>query len=262
MDVLRKELTLFFIAMGFFTRIPMPTWVKVDGDSLNKANRYFGLVGVLVGALSALIYALSIQVLPVSVSILLAMMISVALTGAFHEDGLADTADGFGGGWKIADKLKIMKDSRIGTYGAVTLLLALFLKFQLLMELALYDPEMLVPALIIGHCLSRVLAASIIFTDTYVSDAYVSEEKGSKSKPLAQNQTINELLILLVTGGLALWLSGLTSTILIAASLFLLRWLLVSLFRRQIGGYTGDTLGAAQQVSELVCYLVLLAAIA
>ncbi len=262
MDLLRRELTFFFIAMGFFTRIPMPAWVKVDGESLNKANRYFGLVGILIGGISAAVYGLAINVLPVSISIILAMMVSVAATGAFHEDGLADTADGFGGGWTIADKLKIMKDSRIGTYGAVTLLLALLLKFQLLMELALYDPEMLVPALIVAHCLSRIVAASIIFSDTYVSDSDINGGKGSKSKPLAQNQTINELLILLVTGILALWLSGLDSSLIIVSSLFLIRWVLVSIFRRQIGGYTGDTLGAAQQVSELTCYLVLLAVLA
>ncbi|WP_076410238.1 adenosylcobinamide-GDP ribazoletransferase [Shewanella sp. UCD-KL12] len=258
MVFLRRELTLFFIAMGFFTRIPMPQWVKVDSESLNQANRYFGLVGILVGGISAAVYSLAINFMPVSVSIILAMMVSVIATGAFHEDGLADTADGFGGGWTIADKLKIMKDSRIGTYGAVTLLLALLLKFQLLMELALFDPQMLVPALIVAHCLSRVVAASIIFTDTYVSDAYINEEKGSKSKPLAQNQTLNELLILLVTGLLVLWMSGIGSTILIILGLGLTRWFLVRLFRRQVGGYTGDTLGAAQQVSELVCYLILL----
>ena len=273
MDVLRRELTLFFIAMGFFTRIPMPTWVKVDAESLNKASRYFGLVGILVGVISALVYELSLYALPTSISIILAMIAGVAVTGAFHEDGLADTADGFGGGWAVADKLKIMKDSRIGTYGAVTLLLSMILKYILLLELALYDPELVIVALILGHCLSRVLAASIIFTDTYVSDAYASatsvsegvsgsEEKGSKSKPLAESQTTNELVILLVTAALALWLSGLGSAILIAASLFLLRWLLVTIFRRQIGGYTGDTLGAAQQVSELVFYMLLLASLA
>ncbi|BAJ00628.1 adenosylcobinamide-GDP ribazoletransferase [Shewanella violacea] len=266
MDVLRRELTLFFIAMGFFTRIPMPTWVKVDADNLNKASRYFGLVGVLVGAISALVYEVSMYALPTSISIILALIAGVAVTGSFHEDGLADTADGFGGGWTVADKLKIMKDSRIGTYGTVTLLLSMILKYMLLLELALYDPENVIAALILGHCLSRVLAASIIFTETYVSDAYasegVSEEKSSKSKPLAESQTANELAILLVTGALALWLSGLGAAILIAAGLFVLRWILVALFRRQIGGYTGDTLGAAQQVSELVFYMLLLASLA
>ncbi|AQS39868.1 cobalamin-5'-phosphate synthase [Shewanella psychrophila] len=257
MDVLRRELTLFFIAMGFFTRIPMPVWVKVDADNLNKASRYFGLIGILVGAMSALVYKLSLHVLPTSISIILAMIVGVVVTGAFHEDGLVDTADGFGGGWGVADKLKIMKDSCIGTYGAVTLLLSMILKYMLLLELALYDPEFVIVALILGHCLSRVLAASIIYTDTYVS-----EGEGSKSKPLAQNQTANELIILLVTAVLALWLSGLGSAILIAASLFLLRWILVTLFRRQIGGYTGDTLGAAQQVSELVFYMLLLGSLA
>ncbi|NRB25611.1 adenosylcobinamide-GDP ribazoletransferase [Shewanella sp.] len=257
MDVLRRELTLFFIAMGFFTRIPMPAWVKVDADTLNKASRYFGLVGILVGAISALVYELSLTVLPTSISIILAMIAGVAVTGAFHEDALADTADGFGGGWTVADKLRIMKDSRIGTYGAVSLVLSMLLKYSLLIELALYDAELVIVALILGHCLSRVLAGSIIFSETYVS-----EDNSSKSKPLAESQTTNELVILLVTAALALWLSGLGSAILIAVSLFLVRWLLVTAFRRQIGGYTGDTLGAAQQVSELVFYMLLLVSLA
>ncbi len=257
MDVLRRELTLFFIAMGFFTRIPMPAWVKVDADTLNKASRYFGLVGILVGAISALVYELSLTVLPTSISIILAMSAGVAVTGAFHEDALADTADGFGGGWTVADKLRIMKDSRIGTYGAVSLVLSMLLKYSLLIELALYDAELVIVALILGHCLSRVLARSIIFSETYVS-----EDNSSKSKPLAESQTTNELVILLVTAALALWLSGLGSAILIAVSLFLVRWLLVTAFRRQIGGYTGDTLGAAQQVSELVFYMLLLVSLA
>ncbi|MCK5820135.1 MAG: adenosylcobinamide-GDP ribazoletransferase, partial [Psychromonas sp.] len=185
MTKLRNELSLFFIAMGFFTRIPMPTWIEVDNVSLNKANRYFALVGVLVGIISAIVYALSIQILPISISILFAMFSSIIVTGAFHEDGLADTADGFGGGWTIADKLRIMKDSNIGTYGAVTLILTLVLKFTVLFELAKISESLVIPALILAHCLSRLVSASIIFTDNYVS-----ESETSKSKSLAKKQSL------------------------------------------------------------------------
>ena len=256
MQLWQKQLNLFFIAMGFFTRIPMPTWVSVDADSLNQANRYFGLVGILVGGISALVYWASHYILPVSVSIIFAMITSIFLTGGFHEDGLADTADGLGGGWTVADKLRIMKDSSIGTYGALALIMTLMFKFILLSELALYNPEVVVAALIVGHCLSRILAASIIF-----SQAYIRDDDTSRSKPLAQNQTLNELLILLVTGIVVLWFSHLSAAIYIAVGLVLLRWLIMGFFRRQIGGYTGDTLGASQQLSELTCYLILLALI-
>ena len=260
MAKLRTELSLFFIAMGFFTRIPMPTWVSVDSESLSKANRYFAVIGILVGILSATVYALSMQVLPVSVSIIFAMFTSIIITGAFHEDGLADSADGFGGGWTVADKLKIMKDSCIGSYGTVTLTLTLLLKFTLLCEIANLNSWLVIPALILAHCLSRVLTASIMFTETYVS-----ESTQSKSKSVAQQQSVTDLAILVMTGLVTSLLITLFFNIQLivefTASLLLLRFLLIWFFKKQIGGYTGDTLGAAQQISELVCYLILLGAL-
>lgn len=252
--MLHKELSLFLIAMGFFTRIPMPRWVEVNGQRLNQASRYFGLVGVLVGAISALVYTLASMVLPSSVAIILAMVTSVLVTGGFHEDGLADTADGFGGGWTLADKLNIMKDSRVGTYGVLALVFALLFKFVLLSEIALYQADLVAAALIVAHCLSRVVAASLIF-----SEPYVREDASSKSKPLAQSQTVNELLILLASGVITLWVAGIANALSLCALLLLVRYLLIRGFRRQIGGYTGDTLGAAQQVAELTCYLFILA---
>lgn len=249
----RRELTLFFIAMGFFTRIPMPAWVQVDSENLNKANRYFGQVGILVGGLSAAVYALAVNWLPTSIAIIFAMITSAIATGGFHEDGLADTADGFGGGWTVADKLLIMKDSRLGSYGALALIFILLLKWQILNEMAVIDTNMVSVALIVGHCLSRVFAASFIFSEQYVSDSDTS-----KSKPLAQNQSMNELLISLMTALTILMLLSLSQALILIGALLLLRWGLVVAFRRQIGGYTGDTLGAGQQISEMLCYLTIL----
>ncbi len=249
----RKQLNLLLIAMSFFTRIPIPAWVEFDSDKLNKASRYFGVVGVIVGVLSAAVFWLSQFILPNSVAVILAIIASVLITGGFHEDGLADTADGFGGGWKVADKLKIMKDSRIGTYGTLAVGLTLLLKWQLLVEIALYSPLKAAIALIVAHSLSRVVAASMIF-----SEQYVTEDDGSKSKPLAQHQHINDLLILCLSGFAVLaCLNGLVAFVLLLA-LVALRQLLIWGFNRQIGGYTGDTLGAAQQISELMCYCIML----
>ncbi|MBO2644228.1 adenosylcobinamide-GDP ribazoletransferase [Shewanella algae] len=246
------QLRLFLSAIGFFTRIPVPSALTVDSDSLNKASRYFGLVGVVVGLISALVLLLAAGILPSSIAIVLAMISSVLVTGGFHEDGLADTADGFGGGWRVEDKLKIMKDSRLGSYGALALVLVLLLKYQLLLELALYDINQAALALVLAHCVSRVTAASIIFSETYVRDE-------GKSKPLAQQQGLNELGILLLTGIVLTALLSTTLLFWLLPTMLLLRWALVFWFRRQIGGYTGDTLGAAQQVSELVVYMLLLA---
>lgn len=246
------QLRLFLIAIGFFTRIPVRSAVTVDSDSLNKASRYFGLVGVVVGLISALVLLLTAGILPSSIAIVLAMISSVLVTGGFHEDGLADTADGFGGGWRVEDKLKIMKDSRLGSYGALALVLVLLLKYQLLLELALYDINQAALALVLAHCVSRVTAASIIFSETYVRDE-------GKSKPLAQQQGLNELGILLLTGIVLTAVLSTTLLFWLLPTMLLLRWALVFWFRRQIGGYTGDTLGAAQQVSELAVYMLLLA---
>ncbi|MEZ9593230.1 adenosylcobinamide-GDP ribazoletransferase [Shewanella sp. 10N.261.52.F9] len=249
----QKQFNLFFIAMGFFTRIPMPKWIEVDADKLNKASRYFGLVGLLVGSISALVYSLMLYWVSPSIAIVFAMITSVLVTGGFHEDGLADTADGLGGGWTVEAKLSIMKDSRLGSYGALALVLALFLKWQLLTEIALFNPNNVSLALIVGHCLSRVLAASFIFSEQYVSDTDTS-----KSKPLAQHQGINELSILLASGVLVLLIVGAIPALMLVLGLCMVRFCLVKLFRKQLGGYTGDTLGAAQQVAELACYLLLL----
>jgi adenosylcobinamide-GDP ribazoletransferase len=239
--------------MSFFTRIPVPSWVVIDNDKLSKASRYFGVVGLVIGLICALVFWLAQLILPASIAILLAMVAGVLVTGAFHEDGLADTADGFGGGRTIEDKLRIMKDSRLGSYGALSLGLVLLLKWQLLVELALYSPLAAVSALVAGHTLSRVVSTSLIFSEQYVRD-----EQTSKSMPVAQEQPLNDLFILIASGiFVLLWLNGLAAFVLFI-TLWLVRILLGGFFRKQIGGYTGDTLGAAQQISEVCCYLVIL----
>jgi adenosylcobinamide-GDP ribazoletransferase len=248
-----RQLNLFFVAMSFFTRIPVPSWVVIDNDKLSKASRYFGVVGLVIGLICALVFWLAQLILPASIAILLAMVAGVLVTGAFHEDGLADTADGFGGGRTIEDKLRIMKDSRLGSYGALSLGLVLLLKWQLLVELALYSPLAAVSALVAGHTLSRVVSTSLIFSEQYVRD-----EQTSKSMPVAQEQPLNDLFILIASGiFVLLWLNGLAAFVLFI-TLWLVRILLGGFFRKQIGGYTGDTLGAAQQISEVCCYLVIL----
>ncbi|WP_028771560.1 adenosylcobinamide-GDP ribazoletransferase [Shewanella waksmanii] len=254
--MLVRQLQLFLIAIGFFTRIPIPASITIDAERLNQASRYFAAVGIVVGLISAFTYLLLAQWLPASIAIVAAMVMSVIATGGFHEDGLADTADGFGGGWTVDDKLAIMKDSRLGTYGALALVLALLAKFVLLTEVALIDDYFVAVALVVGHCLSRMLAASMIFSATYVRDTQ------SKSKPLASSQTANELGILLATGAAVLWLSPLEHYLSLIVCLGLTRFILLWGFKRQIGGYTGDTLGAAQQVSELVIYLFILVVLA
>lgn len=267
-ETLREQWHLLLLAISFFSRIPVELKVDVTANMLNQASRYFAVVGVLIGACSAFAFYLSASILPIELALLIAMFSSVLLTGAFHEDGWADVWDGFGGGWTVENKLNIMKDSRLGTYGAAALFFILMIKYQALLALiqqnithtALLNESMLseslsvLSILVLGHGLSRVLATSLI-----ADMPYVSEDATSKVKSLAQSLSSNSYLILLSTGGLVI---AFTLSFSIAwklvAILLLTRWCLKRWFTKQLGGYTGDCLGAAQQLSEVVIYLVLL----
>ena len=250
----KYQLNLFLLAVSFFTRIPVPESTRYSAYLLNCANRYFSLVGLLLGLILACIYLILSQVVPIDVAIIVTMIISVLLTGAFHEDGLADMADGIGGAFEVSRRLEIMKDSRIGTYGAVTLMLALLLKFQLLVNIANVSNIELIMTLVLASTLSRAFAASLISVLPYVSDV-----SSSKSKPLANKQTVSDVLVLFAVGLTPLvffsWmLSVVVLLVLVLFQLGFSRWL-----KSRIGGFTGDCLGAAQQINELLIYLVVLA---
>tara|TARA_R110002167_G_scaffold1767_1_gene8487 strand:- start:47011 stop:47832 length:822 start_codon:yes stop_codon:yes gene_type:complete len=248
-ESLQAEKTLLLLAISFFTRIPVRLPAEITPAQLSKASRYFAVVGFFVGFICSLVYMVSVEYLPKTIAVLMAMAASLLVTGAFHEDGWADVWDGFGGGWSIEKKLAIMKDSRLGTYGAAALFIILLLKFQSLLALA--SP---VVALILANTLSRVVATSLIY-----DMPYVALDATSKVKPLAQHLSTKSLIILLVTGLLvSLWFLSIGDCILLFVILFVFRALLAFWFTRQLGGYTGDCLGAAQQSSEIVIYLSLL----
>tara|TARA_R110002060_G_scaffold73607_1_gene82583 strand:+ start:504 stop:1358 length:855 start_codon:yes stop_codon:yes gene_type:complete len=263
-ELLCQQWQLCLLAISFFTRIPVNMAVDVTAKMLNEASRYFALVGVLIGIISALAFYLSAMYLPTEIALLVAMASSVLLTGAFHEDGWADVWDGFGGGWSIENKLNIMKDSRLGTYGAAALFFILMIKYQTLLALIqqnmsnvnlINDGLSVLSILVLGHCLSRVLATSLI-----ADMPYVSEDATSKVKPLAQALSNNSYLTLLATGTLILLITLSFSVIwTLVVILLLTRWCLKRWFMQQLGGYTGDCLGAAQQFSEVVIYISLLA---
>lgn len=246
---------LLLLAISFLTRLPVQLRFNVSGAHLNQASRYFALVGLLLGGLLALSYGVFQLLLPASISVLLMMAVGLLLTGAFHEDGWADVWDGFGGGWQVSQKLAIMKDSRLGTYGAAALFIMLLLKFQSLLFLS----ESLITvlsAIVIGQCVSRVVATSLI-----MGMEYVSEDATSKVKPLAMHLSVTSLVTLLVTAatllvsliavGVLLW----QTVFILVAVLLILRVILIRWFKQQLGGYTGDCLGAAQQLSEIAIYL-------
>ncbi|MGK7397200.1 MAG: adenosylcobinamide-GDP ribazoletransferase [Candidatus Cyclobacteriaceae bacterium M3_2C_046] len=246
---IRREIHIFFTAIMFYTRIPCPAWVDHSEELLNKATRYFPLMGWIVGGFSAAIFWLCSQVFPVSLAVLLSMVGSIWLTGAFHEDGFADFCDGFGGGWTKIQILEIMKDSRLGAYGGIGIIMLLIIKFVTLWEM---DISLIPRAILAGHSLSRLAAASFIY-----SHQYVREDGTSKVKPVGKKMSIPELLLALIFGLLPL---GLLPNFywLIIISMLLTVWMMGRYLTRWIGGYTGDCLGATQQLTEVVAYLSIL----
>ena len=252
---MRYQIELFFTALGFFTRIPVPGWVPFSTERLNHAARYFPWVGLLVGAAGAAVFWLARQWLPASVSVILSMAATLRLTGAFHEDGWADACDGLGGGWDKAQALEIMKDSRIGSYGAAGLTLMLLAKAAALVEIAAHGSAAAVSALIVAHSVSRFASTSLIHSLEYVRD-----DLSSKSKPLAHRLSSMELTIAAGGGVLPLLLLGPTEALGVGVAVAGVTLWAARLFVRRLGGYTGDCLGAAQQATELATYLGILIA--
>ena len=222
----RRELEYFFGAVRFFTRLPVPAWVGHSDEALNRATRYFPAVGLVVGLIAALVFALCSVFWPKTLAVLAAMAATLYATGAFHEDGWSDMVDGFGGGWEKAQVLTIMKDSRIGSFGAVALVMMLLAKFCTLIELEL----VVIPAtLIAGHTVSRFCSTMVLRTLDYVRD-------DGKSKPLATRIGNGELAFAAGTTlfSLLLVLALLSPlTILLGCLLAgLATWWLARLFRR------------------------------
>ena len=248
-----RELRLFLIALQFMTRVPVPRWVGFEAGWLNRSARHFAGVGLLVGGVGAAVLWAASRWWPMPVAVGLSMAATLWLTGAFHEDGFADTCDGLGGAVSRERALEIMKDSRIGAYGAIGIAMMLGLKAATLATLPLGTA---LPALLLGHTASRAAATALMLLLPYAGDA-----AQAKAKPLAQQVGAAEGI------GAALWL-GLVSLSLwglgavavpvlgvalasaTLAAMACVRWL-----RHRLGGFTGDTLGATQQIAELALLL-------
>lgn len=259
MDFLRHWL----LALQFFTRIPvtgrLAAWVGYSPAMLRASAAHFPAMGWVVGGLGAAVAAALLLALPAGpyaplVAAAFSTVATVLLTGALHEDGLADVADGLGGSAERGRALEIMKDSRIGAFGALALALALLCKAALVALLAARGVQAVCAALLLGHVLSRFWPLLVIRFLPHVGDA-----AGSKSKPLADEIAGRSLLAALVwvVPALALvgWMQG-AMAVGAALLLSLVAWgLLLRLFKRRLAGFTGDCLGAVQQAVEIAIYL-------
>ncbi|KAA0914264.1 adenosylcobinamide-GDP ribazoletransferase [Psychrobacter sp. ANT_WB68] len=261
---LRYEARLVLVAIQFLTRLPIPSFSHYDPQWLHQSSRYFPAVGLLVGVLCAGVFWLTSLLFTPLVAAVMSTAFGIKLTGAFHEDGLADSCDGLGGGLTRERTLEIMKDSRLGTYGVLGLVSALLLKISLL---AAMPVSVAIVALIIGHTASRLFCISLL---TLLP--YGGEIEHAKAKPMAQQLTPLQglyssgwliLAIILVTLifpnrmqqiGVVQWLLALVLAL--VATDYMRR-----LLHRRLDGYTGDGLGATQQLSEIAIYVGLAASL-
>ena len=246
-----NQIQIFGLAVQFLTRLPVLRDLPFSEDRLTEATKFFPLVGLMIGLIGAGVLWAASLVFPLPVAVLLSTVATIAATGAFHEDGLADAADGLGGGLTRERAMEIMRDSRIGTYGAVTLGLTLALKVAALASLPL---AVALPLLALGHGISRYAPVAVVFTSSYARD------EGAKF--VAPTISAGGHAVSAVTAAVlfaALWLAIGPAALMGAVGGGVLAIGMARIYLRKLGGFTGDCLGATQQMAELGLILGVLA---
>jgi adenosylcobinamide-GDP ribazoletransferase len=232
-----RDLTL---AVGLLTRLPVTLTTLPDDTERVRAMRAFPLVGLIVGAIGGTVFWIAAHLhLPAMIAALLAVLATILVTGALHEDGLADCADGFGGGRDVTHKLNIMRDHAVGTYGALALMLSVGLRSAALSTIAV---DSALPALIAAHSLSRGFMPPVACLKPARDDG-LGAPYASPPRPIL----LQAVAIGLVIAALALGLKAALIGSLAAGGATVLT---TRLAKRQIGGFTGDVFGAAEQLSE------------
>lgn len=257
---MKNEIRIFFTALMFYTRIPCPPSTDHSPEYINKATRYFPLIGWIVGGIAFAVYALFSLLFGVEIAVVFSLIAGILTTGAFHEDGFADVFDGFGGGWTKDKILAIMKDSRIGAYGGIAIGLLLLLKIlvlsKLLSKIAPTDYPTICLIFVSYHAMARLTAINIVF-----NSEYAREDETSKAKPIAKGHTFVEIIGACTFGLLPIGLLSLMNPLflIVALPLYCLYWKSNRYFTKWLGGYTGDCLGAVEQFAEIVVLLTYLA---
>ena len=232
------------VAFQFLTRIPMPQ-VAFEADSLSRAIRFFPLVGLVIGSGAVLLQRMLISHLSRPLIALVVLVYLVLITGCFHEDGLADTADGFGGGWTRDQVLLILKDSRIGGYGATALILSLLARYLLLASLPL---EHFAAYVISAHVLCRWSSLPLSY---FMSPAREQDGQGARVAKLTSPVSLvfGSVFTLAIVAFALRW-SALAPLLLTTLVVVLSGWI----YFRKIGGVTGDCFGATNQLTEIAVY--------
>ncbi|HEY8459197.1 MAG TPA: adenosylcobinamide-GDP ribazoletransferase [Blastocatellia bacterium] len=241
-------LRLFLIAIQFLTRLPVPEWVKASEETLGGATKFFPLVGVIVGAGAALIFWLLQFLLPLSAAALFAIAFTAFITNGFHEDGLADAFDGFGGGWTKERALEIMRDSRLGTYGALALVFLILGKYSFLSSIAQAASGQGWRWLIVAHTASRWTVLPLC---AWLPYARAEGQGKSVAKQIGKADIFIGSATFFATTLLLSWQAALAAALVTG-----LATLLSGLYyRARLSGITGDCLGATNQLTEVAIYL-------
>lgn len=250
---MKSEGATFLLAVQFLTRLPVSTANIYTPERMAASVRYYPMVGILIGGLCAASYYFSDLIFPTAISVLFAIAFGLLITGGFHEDGLADTFDGIGGGHSRDKALEIMRDSRLGTYGTLALIVALGLKA---LALSALTPVLICVGLIWAHGVSRLSSVLVIATSTYVRDEGTGKPVSKGISKLSLVVACLPVFVVLAAASMVLAPIALVWGISGAVIGHILMRLF---FEPKLRGYTGDTLGAVQQASEIGVYLGLLA---
>jgi adenosylcobinamide-GDP ribazoletransferase len=252
----KRELRLFFTALSFYTRLPAPSAIHGHNSALLPDSiRYLPVIGWIAGFLAAAVY-LSVNFLfGNAIAVLFSMGSTIWLTGAFHEDGFADVCDGFGGGWTKEKILDIMKDSRLGSYGVIGLILLLAIKFIATIQVSSdVNAIVILGTFVIAQSLSRFAAIIIVFNHNYARNSESKAGPAVAEKAKSSSLIIAAVLTLFPIGALIFYTAE-SSIAFILIPVILASCYLGHYFKRWIGGYTGDCLGAVQQLTEVIIYL-------
>ena len=238
----------FFIAVQFLTRLPVPRSLNSSETDIGKAAAFFPLVGLIVGGAAAVVFVATQKILPPQAAVLCAIIVAAFLTNGFHEDGLADSFDGFGGGWTKDRVLEIMRDSRIGTYGAVALIFLILGKLTFLSSL----PQVQIWRwLIVGHIAARwtilPLCALLPYARAEGQGKLVARQVGVLELTVGTLTLLGVFLLLPWRAAIAVLL--MSSLVTLVSGIY---------FRARLQGITGDCLGATNQLTEVGSYLTAL----
>lgn len=249
----------FLQSLMFYSRIRVPAGANHSEASMRNATVWLPVVGWIVGGVCAVVTWGVLHVWGVGVSVLIGTVGGLWLTGAIHEDGLGDVCDGFGGGFTAERTLQIMKDSSVGVFGALGVAIAVVLKVSLITDIIghsggrfRWGQGLLV--LPVAHAMSRAAAVGLMGTHQYVGGLT------SKAQPMTQRLSPLLMSVVMATGVLPLVAFSASWWMLAVLPAVAITWFMMGRWmHKRIGGYTGDCLGAIQQVTELVVYLTVAA---